>query len=103
MPAPLKHLWGLSLGKLADARRLQRGSERPRSSSTAVSRWTFVHPSTVQHLTTLRSRASRKIRSWHLDGILAYCHEKIPFGKVEAINPNIRAVLRRGRSYPDHE
>ena len=39
----------------------------------------------------------------HLDGILNYCHEKVPFGKVEAINGNIRAILRRGRGYRDHE
>lgn len=39
----------------------------------------------------------------HLEGILAYCHEKVPFGTVEAINGNIRAVLRRGRGYRDHE
>jgi transposase len=38
----------------------------------------------------------------HLDGILNYCHEKVPFGKVEAINGNIRAMLRRGRGYRDH-
>jgi transposase len=38
----------------------------------------------------------------HIDGILAYCHEKVPFGKVEAINGNIRALLRRGRGYRDH-
>ncbi|MEI8190117.1 MAG: ISL3 family transposase [candidate division NC10 bacterium] len=38
----------------------------------------------------------------HLDGILAYCHEKVPFGVVEAINGNIRALLRRGRGYQDH-
>jgi transposase len=31
----------------------------------------------------------------HLTGILNYCHEKVPFGKVEAINGNIRAMLRR--------
>ena len=31
----------------------------------------------------------------HLDGILAYCHAKVPFGKVEAINGNIRALRRR--------
>lgn len=30
-----------------------------------------------------------------LDGILAYCHVKVPFGKVEAINGNIRAMLQR--------
>jgi hypothetical protein len=29
--------------------------------------------------------------------------EKVPFGKVEAINGNIRAMLRRGRGYRDHE
>jgi len=39
----------------------------------------------------------------HLSGILNYCHEKLPFGKVEAINGNIRAMLRRGRGYRDHE
>jgi transposase len=39
----------------------------------------------------------------HLDGILSYCHEKAPFEKVEAINGNIRAMLRRGRGYRDHE
>ncbi len=39
----------------------------------------------------------------HLGGILAYCHEKVPFGVVEAINGNNRAVLRRGRGYRDHE
>ena len=39
----------------------------------------------------------------HLDGILNYCHEKVPFGTVEAINGNIRAMLRRGRGYRDHE
>ena len=38
----------------------------------------------------------------HVDGILAYCHVKVPFGVVEAINGNIRAMLRRGRGYRDH-
>src|SRR6266568_5054287 len=44
-----------------------------------------------------------QLLSRHLEGILAYCHVKIPFGKVEAINGNIRAMLRRGRGYRDHE
>jgi len=39
----------------------------------------------------------------HLEGILAYCHHKVPFGVVEAINGNIRAIIRRGRGYKDHE
>jgi hypothetical protein len=34
---------------------------------------------------------------------LNYCHEKVPFGTVEAINGNIRAMLRRGRGYRDHD
>jgi transposase len=39
----------------------------------------------------------------HLEGILSYCHHKVPFGVVEAINGNIRAIIRRGRGYRDHE
>ncbi|MBI4012568.1 MAG: hypothetical protein HY359_09690 [Candidatus Rokubacteria bacterium] len=33
----------------------------------------------------------------------SYCHEKVPLGTVEAINGNIRAVLRQGPGYRDHE
>jgi transposase len=54
-----------------------------------------------QRLPAFRKVAQLLLR--HLDGILAYCHEKVPFGKVEAINGNIRAMLRRGRGYRDHE
>jgi transposase len=39
----------------------------------------------------------------HLDGILAYCRHKVPLGVVEAINGNIRAMIRRGRGYRDYE
>ena len=39
----------------------------------------------------------------NLEGILSYCRHKIPFGVVEAINANIRSVIRRGRGYRDHE
>jgi transposase len=39
----------------------------------------------------------------HFDGILNYCHHKVPFGIVEAINGNLRAVIRRGRGYRDHQ
>jgi len=37
----------------------------------------------------------------HLEGILNYCKTKIPMGVVEAINANIKALLRRGRGYRD--
>jgi transposase len=39
----------------------------------------------------------------HLEGILAHCRHKVPFGVVEAINGNLRALIRRGRGYRDHE
>jgi transposase len=39
----------------------------------------------------------------HLDGILSYCRHKVPFGVVEAINGNLRALIRRGRGYRDHD
>ncbi len=35
----------------------------------------------------------------HLEGILNYCRTKVPMGVVEAINGNIKALLRRGRGY----
>lgn len=39
----------------------------------------------------------------HLEGILNYCRHKVPFGVVEAINANIRSMIRRGRGYRDQE
>ena len=35
----------------------------------------------------------------HLDGILNHCRVKVRFGVVEAINGNIKTLLRRGRGY----
>jgi transposase len=35
----------------------------------------------------------------HLDGIVNYCRVKVRFGVVEAINGNIKTLLRRGRGY----
>lgn len=35
----------------------------------------------------------------HLDGILNYCRTKLPLGVVEAVNGNIKSLLRRGRGY----
>ena len=35
----------------------------------------------------------------HEEGLLNYCRTKVPFGVVEAINGNIKALIRRGRGY----
>jgi len=35
----------------------------------------------------------------HLDGILNYCRTRVPMGVVEAVNGNIKTLLRRGRGY----
>jgi transposase len=35
----------------------------------------------------------------HLEGILNYCRTKVPLGVVEAVNGNIRSLIRRGRGY----
>jgi transposase len=35
----------------------------------------------------------------HLDGILNYCRTKVRFGVLEAINGNIKTLLRSGRGY----
>ena len=35
----------------------------------------------------------------HLEGILNYCRTKVPLGVVEAVNGNLKSLLRRGRGY----
>jgi transposase len=35
----------------------------------------------------------------HIDGILNYCRTKVPLGVVEALNGNIKSLMRRGRGY----
>lgn len=35
----------------------------------------------------------------HLEGILNYCRTKVVMGVVEAVNGNIKSLLRRGRGY----
>ena len=42
-----------------------------------------------------------QMRLEHLDGILNYCRIKVPMGVVEAVNGNIKALIRRGRGYQD--
>jgi len=37
----------------------------------------------------------------HLQGILNYCRTKVPIGVMEAVNGNLKALLRRGRGYRD--
>jgi len=67
--------------------------------------WRFL-TAWVHALRWQRASAFAKVArllSRRLDGILAYCHVKVPFGTVEAINGNLRAIIRRGRGYRDHE
>jgi transposase len=35
----------------------------------------------------------------HLEGLMNYCRTKVRFGVVEAINANLKSLLRRGRGY----
>jgi transposase len=52
-----------------------------------------------QRLAPFQKLAETLLR--HLEGILNYCRVKVPFGVVEAVNGNIKALLRRGRGYKD--
>ena len=76
--------------------------------------WTYTYEGAARRFLTTWLRALRwqrlpavqklgRLLTRHLEGVLNYCHEKVPFGVVEAINGNIRAMLRRGRGYRDHE
>jgi transposase len=35
----------------------------------------------------------------HLEGIVNYCRTKVPMGVVEAVNGNLKTLMRRGRGY----
>ena len=52
-----------------------------------------------QRLTSIQKLADMLLT--HLEGILNYCRTKVPIGVVEAVNGNIKALLRRGRGYRD--
>jgi transposase len=56
----------------------------------------------IDQLRWQRLRAFQKLAEMlldHLDGILNYCRTKVPLGVVEAVNGNIKSLLRRGRGY----
>jgi transposase len=38
----------------------------------------------------------------HLDGILNYCDDQIPLGRVEAINGVIKTIIRKARGFSNH-
>lgn len=50
-----------------------------------------------QRLEPFRKLAELLLR--HQEGLLNYCHVPVRFGVVEAVNGNIKALLRRGRGY----
>lgn len=50
-----------------------------------------------QRLAPFQKLAEMLLR--HQEGILNYCRTKVKFGVVEALNGNIKALLRRGRGY----
>ena len=56
----------------------------------------------IRQLRWQRLRSFEKLANMlidHLEGILNYCRIKVRFGVVEAINGNIKTLLRRGRGY----
>ena len=63
----------------------------------------YLH-SWIDQLRWQRLRPMEKLADMlidHLDGILNYCRIKVPMGVIEAVNGNIKALLRRGRGYQD--
>jgi transposase len=52
-----------------------------------------------QRLKPFQKLAELLLRHW--EGIENYCHVPVRFGVVEAINGNLKALLRRGRGYRD--
>jgi hypothetical protein len=54
----------------------------------------------IDQLRWRRLKLARMLLDHH-EGILNYCRTKIPMGVMEAVNGNIKALLRRGRGYRD--
>jgi len=52
-----------------------------------------------QRLKPMAQLARMLLDYWQ--GILNYCRMKVPLGGIEAVNRNIKALLRRGRGYRD--
>ena len=61
------------------------------------SRHSWIRQSRWQRLKPMEKLADVLLN--HLDGILNYCRTKVPLGVVQAVNVNIKALLRRGRGY----
>lgn len=57
----------------------------------------WIDPLRWQRLEPFQKLAAMPLR--HLEGILNYCHAPVRFGVVEAVNGNIKALMRRGRGY----
>ena len=86
--APCRLIDGNSRGKVQNVRG---DSSRYLQSWIDQLRW--------QRLAPMEKAATMLLN--HLEGILNYCRTKIPMGVVEAVNGNIKALLRRGRGYRD--
>jgi transposase len=50
-----------------------------------------------QRLKPMEKRANMQVN--RLEGIMNYCRSRVKLGVVEAVNGNIKALLRRGRGY----
>lgn len=72
--------------------------------------WNYVYPGAMlkylqswmsqlrwQRLEPFEKLANMLVK--HLEGILNYCRAKVRFGVVEAVNGNIKMLMRRGRGY----
>ena len=72
--------------------------------------WTYTYEGAARHylhnwidqLRWQRLEPFKKLAEMllnHEEGLLNYCRTPVRFGVVEAVNSNIKALLRRGRGY----
>lgn len=72
--------------------------------------WTYTYPAAArrylhawidqlkwQRLKPFQDLALMLLR--HQEGLLNYCRTRVPFGVVEAVNGNLKSLIRRGRGY----
>ena len=88
----------LSIWRLSEARLIHRVNSSQRLPLTSPGNVNYLQR-WIGQLRWQRLRPFEKLADMlvnHLDGILNYYRTKVPLGTVEAINGNIKSLLRRG-------
>jgi len=100
----LRHLFALTNGKLGRAyqavEQLREALRAPDEIALADALWPVLQRTARRNNVPMRKLHDSLVE--HMDGILAFAQHRAPTGRIEALNNNWEALVRRGRGYRDH-